>query len=73
MDARSEFWVITTTQKFAFSNFPKLVTITTTFAYLGRYDENVHGRTHSRTRYQGVYVAMSTIDSSRQCSAELRN
>ena len=38
IDARSEFWVITTTRKFAFSHFPKRVTITTTFAYVSRYE-----------------------------------
>ena len=36
MDAKSEFWVITTIRKSAFRHFPKRVTITTTFAYLGR-------------------------------------
>ena len=74
MDARSEFWVITTTRKFAFRHFPERVTITITVAHCAAKNEGiVHGRTHSRTRYQGVYVATCTVDSSSHCSAELRN
>ena len=38
IDASSEFWVLTTTRKFAFSHFPKRVTITTTFAYVSRWE-----------------------------------
>ena len=49
MDERSEFWVLKTTLKFAFSHFSKGVTVTT-FACVGPFavtnDGNVHGGTH---------------------------